>query len=526
MEKQYTGLNGQQYILDKELGFGGEGAVYTIAGLSDRVAKIYKPEKFAKADRATLERKLKAMLNMNVRAEVDGLLRLAWPQDILYENVVMVGFTMPKVDSSYKIFDMYRTERGRKEQVYPNYTWKYSVQFAYNLAWVVDYVHRQNFVVGDLNQHNIVVDTKTGAVILIDCDSFDIRDPKTQEHFPCGVGLPEILAPELQGQGLLSQKTFTRESDNFSLAIHIFRLLMYNADPFGGTVTMSNVSSSTSSDNAAIINGECTFVRKVPGKEKVYWAPELSVLPTSLQELFRKTFNYTALTARQNISKRAKAGEWVKALAPLGAPEPNANLKRCLKNKRHVYPAHNASCPWCKAEYEQSHPPQPQVKQTPRPQPVKTQQKQPVISQVVQKTTAQVSPAPAALTPRRKPFLFYALAILFGIVSGPCFGQIASDLINEGFSVYIDPVIAALIMAAAGAASGAFLAHKLERRYVCDNNSVPWLLLTLLMFLVPPVIVAAVVLVCALVVLVVQLILGALAIIIIIGALIGGFSGS
>lgn len=53
------------------------------------------------------------------------------------------------------------------------------------------------------------------------------------------------------------------------------------------------------------------------------------------------------MTAKRKISSRATAAEWCKALAPFGAKEPNVNLKKCSSNPRHVYSAHNKSCPWC-----------------------------------------------------------------------------------------------------------------------------------------------------------------------------------
>ena len=347
----YTGATGGKYILGQQLGVGGEGVVYELSGNSACVAKVYKTTRFkSESEKETMERKLKAMLAMNISATVDGLLRLAWPQDILYENNKIVGFVMPRVNTKYKIFDVYRTGKNSlRELEYSDYTWKYSVQFAYNMAWVVNYLHRHNIVIGDLNQNNIAVDAKTGAVILIDCDSFDIRDPRTGEHFPCEVGLEEMLAPELQTVGKLTNGTFTKESDNFSLAIHIFRLLMNNEDPFGGVMT-TNSSQSSIPGNRAIINGECLYVRNVPGKTWLPRMPKLDILPQNIQQLFRRTFDYTATTALSKKNNRATAEEWKNALYVLAAPEPNNNLKTCYINPKHVYPSHNASCPWCAIE--------------------------------------------------------------------------------------------------------------------------------------------------------------------------------
>lgn len=77
-------------------------------------------------------------------------------------------------------------------------------------------MHLNDIVIGDMNMKNIHINEK-GQVVLIDCDSFDITNPKTKEHFPCTVGLPEMLAPELQTCGNLANGKFSKESDDFRL---------------------------------------------------------------------------------------------------------------------------------------------------------------------------------------------------------------------------------------------------------------------------------------------------------------------
>ena len=136
------------YTLGRQLGSGGEGIVYEISGSSDRVMKLYHTTHFkTDIERSTMEQKLRTMLSMNVDTVVDGKLRLAWPTDIVYENGKMVGFVMPKITAPLKIFDIYRpivpktSITKKRDTIYPEYHWKYSVQFAYNLAWVVDYIH-------------------------------------------------------------------------------------------------------------------------------------------------------------------------------------------------------------------------------------------------------------------------------------------------------------------------------------------------------------------------------------------------
>lgn len=343
------GIDYKSYSLGTKLGEGGEGAVYSIVGEPGLVAKIYTSSRLGtRRDRLTLERKLKTMIDMRIEKVIDGHLRLAWPVDVLYNSGEMVGFVMPRINSSTKIFSVYRGGKASlRQKLHPNCNWKYMVQYSYNLAWIVNYLHKKGIVIGDLNQNNIVVDPKTGIVILIDCDSFDITDKRSGEHFPCSVGLPEILAPELQHVGDLRRGKFTAQSDNFSLAIHIFRLLMNNEDPFGG-VAVGGASSSGIWENREIINGECPYVRKINGIEIPKRSLKLDFLPSELRELFEKTFSYNAKTALRQVCKRATAEEWMKALYIFGVRGKNPRLKTCRNNPNHIYPSHNRTCPWCR----------------------------------------------------------------------------------------------------------------------------------------------------------------------------------
>ena len=527
----YKSSSGKVYTLGAQLGTGGEGIVSEIQGENSKVAKIYKADRFkTDQDRFTMERKLKAMLDMNISVYVDGKLRLAWPLDILYENGSMVGFVMPKINSKYKIFDVQRVEMA--EKIYPNYTWKYAVQFAYNLSVAVKYVHDKNIVIGDFNQNNISIDTSTGAVILIDCDSFDIRDPKSGEHFPCKVGLPEMLAPELQTVRNLANGTFTKETDNFSLAIHIFRLLMRNEDPFGGVITMSR-SLSTVSANAPIINGECPYVRTVSGKESPGRSPTLDMLPVNIQELFKKTFDYDASTALRRIKNRATATEWCNALVVLATAEPNPNLQTCTLNPHHVYPKYSSYCPWCRCENYQPPKPQPSVPQGRQRRAVQSTStiNSTVNSQVTYTppnsgtvnilsgitgvsgrtgatgmTTNQQAGSGGNSKPRRTSTLFYLVLIAFGLAGGFVFGQPVCEVADLGFHMDIPLNACIAVLSIGGVIGSALIAYYFKDRYIYADNAIPWLFMGLVTLLVPLVVALAM----ALVMFIVAVILGIL----------------
>lgn len=536
---QYKGMYGSTYNLGNQLGAGGEGTVYEIVGSSDKVAKLYKPEKINDKNlRDAKERKLRAMIGMNIQARVDNVLRLAWPLDVLYNQGQMVGFVMPKISKMLKIFDIQRCWRKESNnpstrevlKAYPGYTWKYSVQFAYNLAWVVNYVHSFGIVIGDLNQNNIYADTDTGAIVLIDCDSFDITDKNTGERFPCEVGLPEMLAPELQTVGQLKGR-FTMHTDNFSLAIHIFRLLMRNADPFTGVPSAGASSSAVTSANVNIVNGNCPYVRNctvsVPS-----WAPDFSILPLTVQNLFKKSFDYTATTAISKSTRRATAIEWCNVLAPLAAGEPNPNLKTCTNTQNanhryHVYASHNSTCPWCKCE---GYVP-PKIQSQPARNTIaitNTNTTSVIPSSSVSGTnnTSQAAANSGNQIVRRTPYLFYIVLIACGIASGFIFQNIGAETISDAAGSYMEPTTCAIIFAIVGAIGGAVLAHHYEDQYIHDINALPWLLLGIVTIFIPPVVALVVGIVLYIVALIIGFALAILGIVFCFGVVCACLSGS
>lgn len=72
----YRGSSGKIYKLNHNLGEGGEGIVYGLLDDDKHVAKIYKENYFkTKSERDTAERKLKAMVVMQLSGYVDDKLR-------------------------------------------------------------------------------------------------------------------------------------------------------------------------------------------------------------------------------------------------------------------------------------------------------------------------------------------------------------------------------------------------------------------------------------------------------------------
>lgn len=323
---EYKGLSGKSYrIQNAPFAGGGEGDVYDVVGAPGYVAKVYKP------DKRTTERERK--LSVMVSNKPSVMEQYAWPLDVLYENGQFIGYIMPKINGKEKLRNIYVYDKRKGKP------WSLFIAIAKNLSAAVHNVHEIHQVVGDLNPENILVNPNDGMVTLVDTDSYHISD--SSRTYRCGVGMPEFVAPELQGIHFPSAPlpTFTPESDRFALAVLIFALLMNGAHPFSCKVISGSSSKFQPIDNMQ--NGKCAFFpdSRSSNMDIPRYAPDLSSLPDNIQKLFRRAF----VAGHSTPSLRPSAEEWYNALEQL-----EDNLKTCLKDTQHIYYYGAKECPWCK----------------------------------------------------------------------------------------------------------------------------------------------------------------------------------
>ena len=207
--------------LDQEIGRGGEGAVYVFSGHKDRVAKIYSSPPNTKK-----VQKLQEMVQIGTPA----LLRIAaWPIDLLADNKGKVqGFIMPRIVARRDIHELY-SPKSRSE-AFPEVDFRFLTHVGANIARAFAVVHEHGQVIGDVNHGNLLVGAD-GTVMLIDCDSFQIRSGTNV--FTCDVGVPLFTAPELQGQHFRDLLRFSNH-DLFGLGVLLFHLLYMGRHPFAG----------------------------------------------------------------------------------------------------------------------------------------------------------------------------------------------------------------------------------------------------------------------------------------------------
>lgn len=208
---------------------GGEASIHLLPGRPGQVAKLYLRPREGALD------KLRHMLASPPADPTRGLghASIAWPRELLLDaGGRLVGFTMPQITQAVSLLTVFNPRR--RAQVLPGFDRRYLHRSARNLASALDALHSSGYVVGDLNEGNVLVTPRT-LVTLIDCDSFQVeerRGGKIVIH-PCPVGRAEYTAPELQGQSFIG--TYRRpEHDAFGLAVLIFQLLVSGSHPFRG----------------------------------------------------------------------------------------------------------------------------------------------------------------------------------------------------------------------------------------------------------------------------------------------------
>jgi DNA-binding helix-hairpin-helix protein with protein kinase domain len=319
---------GNHVPLGKKVGSGGEGDVYEIAPhRMDVLAKIYHRP-------LTEERQEK--LRLMVSGCNDDLKEFAaWPLDLLHagNNGPVCGFVMPRIIDCEPIHKVYGPSH-RKES-FPNADWKFLVRTAKNLAAAFYIIHKYGYVVGDVNEGNILV-TKKACVRLIDCDSFQVQTH--DKIFHCEVGVAQFTPPELQ-----KSKDFkmlrTQNHDNFGLAILIFLLLFMGRHPFSGVYKGTD----DMPIERAIAEHRFAFGRSAALKAM---SPPpnsvgLSVVPGEVSSLFEQAFAESGIQSWG----RPSANDWWNVLDAL-----EKRLKKCPTESMHTYYTGIATCPWCTLE--------------------------------------------------------------------------------------------------------------------------------------------------------------------------------
>jgi DNA-binding helix-hairpin-helix protein with protein kinase domain len=320
--------SGNRISLGKKIGGGGEGNVFEVESKSNIVAKIYlKP----------LDEEKQEKLKLMVKGCNEELKTIAaWPIDLVFsaQGGEICGFTMQKISEFWPIHMLYGP--AHRKQVFPESNWHFLVRNAKNCAAAFAIIHKNGFVIGDVNEGNILVN-KQACVRLIDCDSFQVNASNNKKYL-CEVGVGQFTPPELQ-----NIKKFKIERnpnhDNFGLAVLIFLLLFMGRHPYSGVFHgRGDVSMEKS-----ILEFRFAFSKRA--KLKNISPPpnsvNLSIVPDTIGIAFEQAFTEEGI---QNPF-RPTAESWWNLLNDL-----EHKLKQCNSEQMHLYYSGLSACPWCLLE--------------------------------------------------------------------------------------------------------------------------------------------------------------------------------
>ena len=326
----YTDQNGKKVVLGKELGKGGEGAVYLLSGDPNSVVKIYFPPK-----RAYYEPRLGVMIANPPEDQTRKLspphISISWPERCVYESGKFVGYTMPLIQKAPDIYKIYAPSMRRQE--FPNFDWGHLHHVALNLAIAVNAYHAKGYIIGDLNSKNVKVH-KNAMVTMIDTDSVQVKTP-TGQVLRCPVGTPDFTAPELQGLKL-DQYDRDEYHDAFALGVMIFMLLMEGYHPYTGAPVNPSISVPAPAYQYCIKKGIFPYKKNSQFKPPLN-APDFSSLHPEIQTLFIRCFDQST---GKNRTNRPLPIEWYRVLHKV-----ESELVSCSKG--HKYFSAYGRCPWC-----------------------------------------------------------------------------------------------------------------------------------------------------------------------------------
>ena len=374
------------------LAAGGEGTVYLPGSHPDHAAKIYH------APSADIQTKLRLMIDNTPRVPTgeEDHIAIAWPEDLLLDPAMpgsALGFLMRRV-SGRPVVQYYSPVQRRRSA--PHFTYEHQVATARNLARVVEICHGQRYVIGDINESNAIA-SETGAVALIDTDSFQVLDRSSGQIYRSPVGKPEYTPAELQGHRFDSIDR-AQDHDMFGLAVIIYQLLMEGVHPFTGIYTGSD---DPPQIEDRIANGHFPHSRSrgVPYRPSPLSPPWNSLHP-SLQDLFIQCFDI----GHDSPETRPTAHEWAQTLE-----EAQADLISCPRSGQHRHFNHLSDCPWCERAaamggFDYSFPPlppgvtptQPSFRPPRSPAPSTPSPSPPPTSGARPTSTSPATPAPAS----------------------------------------------------------------------------------------------------------------------------------
>lgn len=230
---------------------------------------------------------------------------ILWPLCALDNNGNFMGYTM-KLFSGQKLSGYIKVPLDVvTSKIFVGWKKLDLVKIALDIAKKVNFLHQNNIVLGDIDLDNIMLDLKTKKSAIVDTDSFQIG------NFICPVAHSDSAPPEvhyMQKTGQIRKIKRSPQSDNYSLAVVIFEILMLGYHPFQHKNANNNRS-------VEIDNGNFRYPYYVTDTKSISSIPSYEIaaiwshLPRYIRKNFINTFSRNGYNNKSGARLTAKA--WV-----------------------------------------------------------------------------------------------------------------------------------------------------------------------------------------------------------------------
>lgn len=342
--------SGRAFELGDEIGCGREGAVYRMSG-EPLVAKIYHnptPQIARKIE------SMAAILSVLFERKKQLLLKLAWPLGALYERSDGRGFKGYYMFGAEGCVSIDVVSQFPRNPVAPTMTERQKIEMLIELCKLTAGLHDIGITVGDWNPRNILVGEK-GSLMLLDTDSYSFTLSDVTHRTACaapGYIAPEVLKlMEIAGisdfeslAAATNAPVFTPQTDDFGLAVHIFKMLNRGIHPYASGELDLEFFDLDDDDippapplNSCVCNRRSPFIRTLVGHVIPEYALELDDFGHLMSEAFRRSLFGKA-------QERLDAHTWARLL--------DLYLSETLECPRgHLYHASQIECPYCRGEH-------------------------------------------------------------------------------------------------------------------------------------------------------------------------------
>lgn len=232
--------------------------------------------------------------------------------------------------------------------------WLKYLHISTRLARAVRRMHNAGLAHSDLSNKNVLIDPKSGAAVIIDCDSLVVP----QIYPPDVLGTPGYIAPEVLATQELELTDAKRNlpsitTDRYALAVLIYEYLL-GRHPLRGPKV--NSVDSAEEDERLSMGSSALWIENPSDasnrpKDPQFLKVSYAELGPYLTPLFVRAF----VDGLHQPAERPHAGEWESALVKTSDLLHPCENSDCT-HKWFVFDVQKKHCPWCGTRVTQSTP--------------------------------------------------------------------------------------------------------------------------------------------------------------------------